>query len=71
MKYNIGDLLLWKTTEELSTIISTWTDYDKKLYYIIEMYNEQYYKYYTDTVSEERIEILIEYGSVIHYPVKK
>ena len=71
MKYQIGDIILWKNTEELSTIIDTWYDYNKTIHYVIQMYNHQYDKHFTEVISEERIRVLIDYGSIQHYPVAK
>ena len=71
MKYNIGDLLLWKTTEEISYITDIWIDYNKQAYYTIQIYNTQYQKYFTESIGEERIKVLIEFGSIEHYPVRQ
>lgn len=71
MKYNIGDLLLWKTTEEISYITDIWLDYNKQAYYTIQIYNTQYQKYFTESIGEERIKVLIEFGSIEHYPVRQ
>ena len=71
MLFNVGDLILWKTTEELSTITGYWLDYNNVPYYEIEFYSSQHQRYHTEYVGEERIKVLVEYGSIIHYPVSK
>jgi hypothetical protein len=70
MIYSVGDLIIWKSTEETSYITGTWIDYNKEVYYIIEIYNSQHKRYFTETISQERISILINYGSILHYPVR-
>jgi hypothetical protein len=70
MQFNIGDLILWKTTEEISYITGTWLDYNKEVYYTIEIYNTQHQKFFTECIGEERIKVLLEYGSIAHYPVR-
>jgi hypothetical protein len=69
MNYNIGDLIIWKSTEEISYITGTWIDYNKEVYYLIEIYNKEHDKYYTETVSKERLNVLISYGTLKYYPV--
>lgn len=71
MKYSIGDLLYWKDTGELSTIIEYWKDYDGQIVYEIETYIEMYDKRQAETIREEKISVLIEiYDIIEHYPVK-
>jgi predicted metallopeptidase len=70
MQFNVGDLILWKSTEELSTITGYWLDYNKVPYYEIEFYSSRFRRYHTEYVGEERIKVLIEYGSILHFPVR-
>jgi len=70
MKYSIGDLIIWKSLEEVSTIIDYWKDYENKIYYEIEIYNQQHNVYRREHIGEERIRILLQYGSIEYYPVR-
>jgi hypothetical protein len=70
MKYSVGDLILWKSTEELSIITDYWLDYGNRVYYQIETYHYQLDQYRKEQIGEERINILINYGSIEYYPVR-
>ncbi len=70
MLFNVGDLIIWKTTEEISYITGYWLDYGNIPYYELEIYSSQLKRYYKEYVGQERIKVLIEFGTIEHYPVR-
>ena len=71
MLFNVGDLIIWKTTEEISYITGYWLDYGNIPYYELEIYSSQLKRYYKEYVGQERIKVLIEFGTIEHYPVRQ
>lgn len=70
VEYNIGDLIYWIKSKELSTVVDIWKDYDSHIFYEIETYIQSTNKYTLEVISGERIDILIKNNMIRYYSVK-
>lgn len=72
MKYNIGDLFIWKyDREQISTLIETYYDWDGETRYVLQSWLiypvEQYIK---ESYIKEELDKFIKGKILEHYPVK-
>lgn len=70
MEYNIGDLIYWIKSKELSTVTDIWKDYDSHIFYEIETYIQPTNRYNLEVISGEKIDILIKNNMIRYYSIK-
>jgi hypothetical protein len=73
MKYNIGDIFIWKYSEsQLSTLVDIYHDWDGEKKYIFEsLLNELLNQPIKESYDEEELNKFIESKILEHYPVLK
>lgn len=72
MKYNIGDVMVWKyDKEELSTVIKIWYDWDGTTMYILESWVKlPVGEYIKESYGEEELTKFIDRKILEHIPIK-